>query len=160
MINPVPRIVTLDHEDFEVARRIVEIQHGAYSIEAALIGFSGVPPLSEAIDDVRALDLTMIGVLNDGEVVAILGYRRVGDVVDIDRLAVEPHHFRRGYARLLLEHLHTAFSGAGITVSTGADNLPAVYLYESLGWERLALEELPAGVTIVRFMRSAIAESS
>ena len=70
--------------------------------------------------------------------VGVLGYRRDGDAVDIDRLAVDPAFFRRGLATKLLRELFVRERDATLfTVSTGFGNHPAIDLYERL--------RLPAG---------------
>ena len=146
-----PEVRLVDHRDAVVARRLLEAQHGAYAVEAELIGFARIPPLVESLDDLRSADLTVLAVLDEDEVVALLGYRLSGGVIDIDRLAVDPAHFRRGFGRLLLEHLCAAHPGTPIVVSTGAENAPAVNLYERSGFTRLADHVLEGSLRIANF---------
>jgi ribosomal protein S18 acetylase RimI-like enzyme len=151
----VARIVVLEHRDPAVAARVVNVQRAAYAVEARLIGFDGIPPLHEDAADVVALELTMLAVVEHGRPVALLGYRRAGTDVEIDRLAVHPAHFRRGLARRLLTELHARETDATrFDVSTGRDNRPAIALYQSLGYQRAGDVALPEGVVITRLVLS------
>lgn len=78
----------------------------------------------------------------------MLGYRRVHDLVDIDRLAVEPASFRQGVARSLMEALHTREADAlRFEVSTGARNEPAIALYTGMGYRQEHTETI-SGVKV------------
>jgi ribosomal protein S18 acetylase RimI-like enzyme len=149
-------VAVLDHRRSDVAVQIAELQRAAYAVEARLIGFDGIPPLHETVADVIALDLTMLALIDHGQPLAILGYRRTGPNVEIDRLAVHQDHFRRGLARRLIGALHTREANASrFAVSTGRDNLPAVRLYEAMGYQSVDEVELPEGVAIVRLVRES-----
>ncbi|HVE90795.1 MAG TPA: GNAT family N-acetyltransferase [Actinomycetota bacterium] len=151
-----PEVRELDQRDLFTAARITALQRVSYEQEAKLIGFDAIPPLRESAEDVSALHLTMLGVEDElGELCAILGFARTGDTVGIDRLAVRPDRFRTGLARLLLEHLHDREDARRFEVSTGADNLPAVRLYLSMGYEATANVALPQGLMITLFSRTA-----
>jgi GNAT superfamily N-acetyltransferase len=148
----VPRISVLDHRDLEVASRIVALQRVSYSVEAELIGFR-IPVLDESAVDVARLDLTVLGAVESGELVGLLGYRQARGVVDIDRLAVHPRCFRQGVARSLLAELHRREPGAHrFEVSTGADNVPALALYARMGY-RHERDEWKVGVRVVHLAR-------
>ncbi|GLZ28319.1 SARP family transcriptional regulator [Lentzea sp. NBRC 105346] len=146
------RVVELDLTDDEVAARVHRIQLAAYRIEAGLIGNDNIPPLHESLDEMCAQPLTWIGVTgDDGLPVAFLAY----DGTDIDRLCVDPAHFRRGHARALV----TAVPHA-TTVATGALNTPAITLYERLGFERAGTIEPEPGLLIATFTRPAPATTA
>lgn len=149
-------VEVLDHTTPDMAMAIANLQRAAYSIEADLIGSDAIPTLHETASHVAALQLTMLGIRHDMQPVAILGYSRIDDVVDIDRLAVCPAHHRRGLARRLIETLHDREPDARrFHVSTGHDNLPAIHLYARLGYRRIGDEDLPEGITITRFERTS-----
>jgi ribosomal protein S18 acetylase RimI-like enzyme len=103
---------------------------------------------------VQALDLTLLGVVERGEIIALVGYRRDCLRVDINRLAVHPDHFRRGLARRLLTELHQREADAThFDVSTGRDNAPALTLYRGMGYRPVSDVALPEGVVITRLVR-------
>ncbi len=148
------RVVVLDQTDPGTASLVVALQQASYAVEAGLIGYSRIPPLLETVSDVSRLDVTMLGAMDEGELTALLGYRRLGDRVDIDRLAAHPSRFRRGLARLLLHEVHHRESDAErFDVTTGAENLPAVALYLTMGYRRLPDRAQAGGLTIARFRR-------
>lgn len=153
-------ITTLDQRSMETAAQIRSVQRAGYAVEAVLIGYDQMPGLVESDDDVAVLDLTILGAHVVGpassgpRLVGIIGYRRLGTIVDLDRLAVDPSHFRQGVARSLVEELHRREDTARrIEVSTGAANMPARTLYENLGY-RLQREETRQGVRIVHLART------
>jgi ribosomal protein S18 acetylase RimI-like enzyme len=150
-------VVVLDHHVSAVADRIVDVQRAAYRIEADLIAFDGIPPLHESAAQVAALDLSLLGIFDGQRLAALLGYTRSGPRVEIDRLAVHPDYFRRGLARRLIEALHERESDAArFDVSTGAANVPALTLYQQLGYVAIGDELLPEGVVVTRLVRALI----
>ncbi len=48
---------------------------------------------------------------------------------------VDPEHFRKGVASSLLDHVLTKRDWTKAVVETGADNLPAIRLYEKFGFK-------------------------
>jgi ribosomal protein S18 acetylase RimI-like enzyme len=149
----VREVIILDHRELGTARAIVMLQKPSYAVEAALIGYDQMPGLIESPADVAALDLIMLGAFDEGQLAGILGYQRIGDVVDLDRVAVSTTHFRRGIGRTLLEALHERESTATrFEVSTGSANPAAIALYSAAGYRPIQEESL-AGVNIVHFER-------
>jgi len=143
---------SIDLNDATLAKRVVELQRAAYQIEADLIGFNGIPPLHETLDDVQTLPLYWRGSFEDHILAGIIGWTIVNDVCDIDRLAVHPRFARRGHGRKLVNSL---IEQRTITVSTGTKNLPARQLYESLGFIRTGEREIASDVTVTTYERSA-----
>lgn len=143
------RIFTL--EDETLAKRALEIQHRAYRIEADLIGFEGIPPLHESLDQLRSSKETFLGYFVDETLAAFVSYEIENAVLDIGRLVVHPDYFRRGIGQKLIASLETVEGIERMMVSTGALNQPARKLYEGLGF--LLLEEitLDVGVKIARY---------
>jgi ribosomal protein S18 acetylase RimI-like enzyme len=151
----VPAIGVIDHRDPLQADRMWALQQASYAVEAELIGFSEIPPLLEDVEAILHLDLVILGATDHGDLVGIVGYQREAGCVDIDRFAVHPTYFRRGYGRALIEALHVREQDAAqFTVSTGADNLPAVALYGALDYV-LVSEETSLGIRIAHFVRHA-----
>jgi GNAT superfamily N-acetyltransferase len=152
-LKSVLAVMTLDHRESETARAIVALQKPAYAVEAALIGYDKMPGLLELPADVAALDLTLLGAFEGGILVGVLGYQRIEDLVDVDRVAVSTAHFRKGIGRRLLEALHERESTAlRFEVSTGAANPAAIALYIGVGYRPVRTETL-AGIDIVHLAR-------
>ncbi|ONI86731.1 hypothetical protein ALI22I_24250 [Saccharothrix sp. ALI-22-I] len=142
-------IVPLDLTDDTTAEAVHRIALQSYAVEAELIGSTAMPPLHESVDDVRRLPLRWLGGYVDGDLVAFVGYAKVDGVLDIDRLCVAPSHFRLGFARRLVEQVLA--EGGPVIVSTGADNAPAIALYEGLGFRLVDTVVVEGGLRIARF---------
>ncbi len=133
------------------AQRIVEIQQAAYAVEAALMSFDGIPPLHETVPQVAALDgLDWHGAFQNGRLVGVIAWSQSGDVLDIDRLAVDPAVARQGYGRRLVLSLPRW----PITiVSTGTANKPALSLYTSLGFDEVGQAEVVPSIFTTQLER-------
>lgn len=120
------------------ATRIVELQRAAYTVEAMLLGFDGLPPLHERVEDVRGSHEHFFGASVDGELVGVTSFQRVGSVCEIGRLGVHPVHARRGIGRSLLQEIFRQNRVGVIAVETALTNAPALALYVSEGFCEVA----------------------
>ena len=146
-----PTHQVLDLSDAITAAAVLRLQHAAYRIEADLIGFEGIPPLYETLEQLVEAPLQWIGVRSpDGDIAAVLAYTGDDTRIDIDRLIVSPDHFRNRYGTALVAALDPT---ATVTVSTGSANAPAHRLYEGLGFVRIRAEEVVPGLSITHFVR-------
>jgi ribosomal protein S18 acetylase RimI-like enzyme len=148
MSKPTVEVLDITNPSDSVA--ILALQRAAYAVEAEVIGSAEIPPLHESLQDLTQASLCWIGIRDGGEVVAALAYTTEGNRVDIDRLIVSPGHFRNGLGKTLVESLDPA---ATITVSTGAANLAARRLYESLEFVQTHDEEVVPGLVVSHFSR-------
>ena len=148
-------ICDLDVAEPTTASEIVAVQQSGYEVEADIIGFKDLPPLLESADDVALLDSVMLGARDGTRLIGVVGYRRSGDVVDVDRLVVDRSHFRHGVATALLTELHRRETTARrFQVSTGSANVPAIRLYQHLDYRIERTEALPVGLEIVHLCRT------
>ena len=127
----------------------------AYGAEAALIGQPDLPMMTETMVELRALDVTWDGVLDDSDqLVAACAWASRDDrdrsVLSIERLIVDPAWVRRGLGRLLLRALPR---GRRAVVSTGAANAPAIALYEAEGFRIAGSYEAVPGLVMVSMER-------
>ncbi|MFJ9934761.1 GNAT family N-acetyltransferase [Streptomyces virginiae] len=155
---PSPHIRPLDLSDDATADAVHRIGRAAYSVEAEIIGFDGIPALRESLPEMRAQALRWVGAVSEGgELAGFLAWEEEpnGDI-GIDRLCVDPAFFRRGVASLLLRHaLAELFPGRPVRVTTGAANAPAVRLYEALGFTRGADFSPAPGLVMASFTATA-----
>lgn len=142
-------MVELDLTDATTARAVHRIGLRSYAVEAALIGSDAIPALHETVADVRALPLRWLGAHVAGVLAGFVAWTREDGVVDVDRLCVDPDFFRRGLARRLVGAVLDL--GDPVTVSTGADNAPAVALYEGMGFARVGTVEPEPGLRLALF---------
>ena len=143
-------IERLDLSDPAIAAQVLAIQRAAYAQEAELVGYDAIPPLHETLDELRSQPLEWLGAVEDGVLAGAMAITGEGRRCDIDRLVVDPARQRRGIGRRLVGAVshHVV-----VTVSTARDNIPAVRLYESLGFHRVGETEVEPGFWTVQFER-------
>ncbi|MGW3917347.1 GNAT family N-acetyltransferase, partial [Streptomyces sp. NPDC005070] len=150
--------------DTRTAVAVHQIARRSYAIEAELIGFEGIPALTETLEEMQARPLRWIGmVTRDGQITSFVAWRRLAgeDGVDIDRVCVDPQWFRHGFALRLLDRLLTELAPSGkVLVSTGADNRPAINLYERLGFTRVGTVRPVPGLLMAEFRLTREADSA
>ncbi len=136
--------------DPALAARLLDVQHAAYAVEARLIGDDRIPALAEDLAALVAADLDwLVATGDDGTVLGALGSRDTGDVVEIDRLVVDPAAARRGTGRALVAAALAGAAGRRVTVSTGRDNLPARRLYAQAGFRETGERQVLPGLWVV-----------
>lgn len=135
------------------AEVIASLVRGGFQSEAERYGVE-IPPMREAAADVLAAfaqgDVVLFARF-DGELVGtVRGHLQEDGSVLVRRLAVLPDARRKGIARALMAVLEAAYPDAArFELFTGIDTLPAIALYESLGYVRVREQEQVPGVTIV-----------
>lgn len=149
------QIRTLDITDAEIASQVFTLQKNSYRVEAELIGSHEIPPLMESLEELMTSGETFLGCYERSEIVAALSYMREGNLVDIHRMMVHPNHFRKGIARHLLAHLEEKETGVyELTVSTGSANIPAINLYEKLGFKKVGETVVGEGLALTQFFKT------
>ena len=133
----------------DLAQRLLSLQHAAFAVEAALIGDDRIPPLHETIEELRALPLRWLAACDHGgRLVGAVAWVEDADVLDIDRLMVDPVAHRHGVGRELVEAVLSHAGTRRTTVSTGRTNAPARRLYERLGFDELGETEIEPGLWV------------
>ena len=78
----------------------------------------------------------------DGEaVVGYVGSQTVLGEADMMNIAVSHTHRRRGIARMLVEELIRRLDAYQLTLEVRESNLPAISLYESMGFQQVGLRK-------------------
>lgn len=136
------------------AVHVLQLQYEAYQMEAELIGSSEIPLLKETLDQLQASDEIFIGYYKHGILVAVLAYKVADREIDIHRMMVNPKYFRRGIARKLLEYLEQIeLDVQTFIVATGAENKPAIRLYQELDYVYVNETVVTSGIRIVHFKK-------
>lgn len=149
-------IKQLDHRDEQTADDIIGVQMPAYRVEAALIGFDGIPALQDTAEVLMASNEEFVGYTEAGRLVGVISYETGEEEIDICRLVVHPDRFRRGIATKLLEYvLEHAAEGKRAVVSTGRNNAPAIALYKRYGFIESGAIEVAPGFFIANLVRRA-----
>lgn len=151
----------LDLADPNTLRQLWDLQQASYAVEARIIGFDGLPPLLESLEQLRACDESFLGVRDESKLVGAVGWTRLpSGALDICRLVVHPVAHRRGVATVLLDALDAIEPAELTTVSTGTANLPALTLYRRRGFTPVGEQQIAPGVTITLLERNASAPQS
>ncbi|WP_405239733.1 GNAT family N-acetyltransferase [Lentisalinibacter orientalis] len=124
----------LDHRSEEVASQIHALFRRSYTVEARLIGAEDFPPLRRSAQQIRSSSGAFLGAREGSDLVAAVEYAVDGPHLDIRNLAVDPRCFRQGRGTRLLQALLERTDWRTATVETAAGNLPAVALYEKIGF--------------------------
>ncbi|GGY94267.1 GNAT family N-acetyltransferase [Streptomyces poonensis] len=152
--RPFTEPVRLDLSDPDTLRHLWDLQRASYTIEARLIGFDGIPPLHESLEQLRACDESFLGVRDESRLVGAVSWSRLPNgALDICRLVVHPVAHRRGVATALLDALDSIEPAELTVVSTGTANLPAVALYRRRGFNPVGERQIAPGVTVTLLER-------
>lgn len=156
---PIDTIQILDRNDPERVAAVFAIQRAAYQKEAEILGVESLPPLQETARDIQ--------LTSDEILVALDGERAVGAIflegsandlsLTISKLVVDPQYFRRGVGRRLVELVLQREFNSRLRVTTGAANIPAVSLYQTLGFtvvREFAVEHESRNLSLVTLERS------
>ncbi|MFF9373816.1 GNAT family N-acetyltransferase [Streptomyces griseoluteus] len=147
--------VRLDLSDPDTLRQLWILQRASYAVEARLIGFDGIPPLHETLEQLRATDESFLGIRDGSRLVGAVSWSRLpNDALDICRLVVHPVVHRRGVATALLDALDSIEPAELTVVSTGTSNLPAVELYRRRGFMPVGKRRIAPGVTVTLLERN------
>jgi ribosomal protein S18 acetylase RimI-like enzyme len=147
-------IKILSHKDPSVTKTILEIQIPSYQVEAELISFDGIPGLFDTVESLSKVNETFYGYFIDNKLCGAISFKAEGGLLDIHRLIVHPHHFRKGIAKSLLHFVLSEIPDINNwIVRTGAKNLPAVNLYLKTGFIIEEIFEAAPGLELIQFKR-------
>jgi ribosomal protein S18 acetylase RimI-like enzyme len=148
-------IALLDQRDLLIAEQIYHLQQASYAVERDLIEYPDFPPLAVTAQAIQEEPDIFLGYSIDARLVGVLSFTLTPTLLDIGRLIVHPHYFRRGIAGQLLQAVEDyANASIRITVSTAEKNLPAVRLYQKHEYHLTERTVLPDGLVLVRFFKS------
>jgi|688.fasta_scaffold344519_3 GNAT superfamily N-acetyltransferase len=148
-------IALLDQRDPLIAEQIYHLQQASYAVERDLIEYPDFPPLAVTAQEIQDEPDTFLGYAINERLAGVLSFTLTPALLDIGRLIVHPHYFRRGIAGQLLQAVEDyANASIRITVSTAEKNLPAVRLYQKHEYHLTERTVLRDGLALVRFFKS------
>lgn len=144
----------LDLEHGPTVEALLALQRVAFRIEAETIGAETLPALGEDPEAVRRAGEVLGALDADGALLGALTWRRTSDVVEVQRLVVDPAAFRRGVATRLLDALDREHPDAErVFVEAAAANGPARALYERQGFLAVGERTVARGIVLVAYER-------
>lgn len=139
----------LNNKHKETAEIILAVQLPAYQVEAEIMNFDGIPQLQDTVDSIIQSNEIFVGYLIEEALAGFISYTKDEGHVQICRLVVDSHHFRKGIAKRLLGYLIENVSKECETaVTTGAKNVPAKNLYKMYGFHEVRDIEVAPNVFI------------
>jgi len=131
-------IKKIDITNLEIVKEVLNIQIPSYKIEAEIIEFYDLPPLKDTVQSLQQCGETFFGYYLNKELCGVVSIKADEKIIDIHRLMVHPHHFRKGIAKRLLNFIETEMKNfETIIVSTGTKNAPAVAFYLKNGFVKI-----------------------
>lgn len=150
-------ILLVDIHQPEIAQQIYTLQQAAYRIEGELIGYAALPPLLESLETLQQSGEQFLAFQEAGQLAGVLAYTRNDSVLEICRMMVSPAYFRRGIAAKLLQALEAIEAEVNqIVVSTAAQNLPALALYQKYNYRHRFTTTLPDGLKLVTLSKQLL----
>lgn len=136
------------------ALKIYKLFQQSYKVEADIIGLNDFPPLSLSIQDIVQSDGIFEAISINTNIVAIVCYKNIQGTVELQNLAVSPEFFRRGLASMLLNHLFNKYQKCKFIIHTALANIPAVRLYEKLGFTLNDTFVSSEGIELAKMVKS------
>jgi ribosomal protein S18 acetylase RimI-like enzyme len=145
-------IESIDHRSASVANEIYTIFQASYRIEAGLVGSDDFPPLRRSASDIRSSSSQFLGERIGVDLASVVEFSQSGDDLSIDSLVVHPQYFRRGLAGQILRSLLANYQWKNADVETAAANMPALVLYEKMGFTESKRWQTVDGIEKVQLM--------
>lgn len=166
-------IVPLSLQNADVVEQLWHLQHIAYRLEAIALGLQEYPPLADTFDSIRNSAQSYYGWMDDQK--ELRGAISVSSAphhsltmstsnprdhrenqepytIKIYRLMVHNDYLRQGIGRSLVQYIIDAYPEMDIEVIAGAQNKPAISLYQSFGFEQRESYVVESGVRLIRYL--------
>lgn len=158
-------IKPINVNDFGQALNVLDLQMKAYLLEAEWLGLSDPSPLRDTIASLAASGEIFLGWFESdetnnrreaGEVLfaGVIAIKQEKPYTYITRLMVRPTHFRQGIASSLIHYVDESRSNnTPLAVYASTRNLPAMRLYEKLGFHKKSNFTTEAGVSLTFWIK-------
>ncbi|GAA0923993.1 GNAT family N-acetyltransferase [Nonomuraea longicatena] len=136
--------------------QILTLQRAAYVGEAQLYGDPFIPPLVEALEQVRASvgSALVLKAVEDGRIVGSVRGRTTGPTCLVGRLVVAPDRQRGGIGTALMAALHEQAGAQAFDLFTGHLSEGNLRLYRRLGYRETRRERMDDHLTLVHLRRT------
>jgi len=138
----------------DFAQKIYALFQASYLVEAKLLEVDDFPPLKRTVKDIMNSGTKFYAFWKAGEMAALIEIKQELDCTDICSLVVHPKYFRQSLGSQLVSFVLDSFDLTICTVETGLKNIPAIKLYEKLGFEEVEQWDLAAGIRKVKFKKA------
>jgi len=144
----------INHAKRDYAQKIYTLFQASYLVEAKLLEVDYFPPLKRSVHDIMQSDTEFYGFWKADEVAGLIEIKQELDCTDIHSLVVHPNYFRQNLGSQLVSFVLKSVDSSTFTVETGLKNIPAIKLYEKLGFEEVGQWDLTSGIRKVKFRKT------
>lgn len=137
-----------------MAEMIHRLYQRSYLKEAELLGIKDFPPLRRSIRNIMDAEANFMTYWKEEKLVGIIETEAEPAKLNISSLAVDPEFFRQGIGESLIRNLISNTTVDIITVNTAAVNIPALQLYQKIGFNIYQRKSSPEGLLIVQLKYS------
>ncbi len=146
-------IKQLDNSNIDVATIMMRVFMESYAVEAKLLGAKDFPPLKRPLEGYTKSTNQFYGYYEDEQLSGVIEIVEKPEYTHIQSLVVSPNFFRRGIGSKLIEYVFKHYNSSTFMVETGAKNVPAIQLYERLGFTLIKEFDTIHGIIKVRLER-------
>lgn len=149
------QIRKLNKYDSSEMKNLYEVYQKAYSVEADILSVKRELffPLSLSLADLRSSTDEILVYFDDNSIKGAIFLERLDSSITISSLVVDPLFFRSGIAKSLIRHCLNVNECAQFYVGTGLNNVPAIKLYQSFGFEITNEKIVEPKIKIVQLMK-------
>jgi len=147
-------IKKINARERDFAEKIYTLFQASYLVEAMLLEVDDFPPLKRTVHDIMNSDTEFYAFWKADEVLALVEIKQELDCTDILSLVVHPDYFRKNLGSQLVSFVLNSIDSAMCTVETALKNIPAIRLYEKLGFEETEQWDLELGIRKVKFRKT------
>ena len=128
-------IYKINNHKKEVAEKIHSIFQVSYAVEAKILKVVDFPPLKRQVSQFLQSENHFYAYKKNKEMAAVIEIDNNKNTTHIQSLVVYPKYFRQGIASKLVAFILKNYESEIFTVETGADNVPAIKLYQSFNFK-------------------------
>tara|TARA_R110002073_G_scaffold40547_5_gene114967 strand:+ start:74025 stop:74474 length:450 start_codon:yes stop_codon:yes gene_type:complete len=144
-------IEKLENDKLKIAKQIRAVFQASYKIEANLLKAIDFPPLKRPLEDYLKSDTAFFGYSKNGQLAGVIEIIHTNSYTLIRSLVVDPHFFRQGIAKKLMEFTLKTFDTNLFVVETGLENEPASNLYRYFGFKEVKQWDTNHGIRKIKF---------
>ena len=144
-------IIKINNKEKEIAEEIRAIFQASYTVEAKMLKAVDFPPLKRTVAQFLKSDSEFYAYYLIKDIAGVIEIENDEGLTHIQSLVVYPKYFRNGIGRKLVQFILETYKSKIFTVETGIDNLPAIKLYKSFGFQEQEQWDTNHGVRKVRF---------
>ena len=144
-------IAKINKKRNKITKEIRDIFQASYAVEAEMLKAIDFPPLKRTIHQFLNSNNEFYAYYFNENIAGVIEIKNNENSTHIQSLVVYPRYFRRGIARKLVSFILSTYNSKKFTVETGLDNIPAISLYKSLGFQENNQWDTNHGVRKISF---------